>query len=252
MTVTPHTAPPHRAMVLAAGFGTRMRPLTDTLAKPLLQLGGKTLLDHALDHLADAGVQHAVVNAFWQAETVADHLGLRTAPPRTTILREETLLETGGGVRAALPLLGPDPFYVVNGDAFWLNGPIPALQRLADAFNDDVDGVLLVMRTSHVHAEVGLGDFALDKWGIPRRRGQREVVPYIYAGVQLIRPEILDDLPPGPFSMNLAWDVAMEKGRLRAVVHDGIWFHLSTPQDLAEAEQILVHRVTGDARWPWR
>jgi MurNAc alpha-1-phosphate uridylyltransferase len=239
-------------MVLAAGFGTRMRPLTDTLAKPLLQLGGKALIDHALDHLADAGVEHAVVNAFWQADTVTTHLAHRAAPPRTTVLREETLLETGGGVRAALPILGKDPFFVVNGDAFWLNGPIPALHRLAEAFNDDVDGVLLLMRTSHVHAEVGMGDFALDKWGTPRRRAQREVVPYIYAGVQLLRPQILDNFPAGAFSMNLAWDVAMEKGRLRAVVHDGIWFHLSTPQDLAEAEQILAARVTGDARWPWR
>ena len=112
--------------------------------------------------------------------------------------------------------------------------------------------MLLVHRTSHVHAEVGFGDFALDKWGTPRRRREREVVPYIYAGVQLIHPRLLDGMPEGAFSMNRVWDRALDTGRLRAVVHDGIWFHLSTPPDLAEAEQILEARVTGDARWPWR
>ncbi|HYZ31971.1 MAG TPA: nucleotidyltransferase family protein, partial [Crenalkalicoccus sp.] len=238
---------PHTAMVLAAGYGTRMRPLTEVTAKPLVRLGGRTLLDHALDHLADAGVRKAVVNAHWHAEKVTSHLARRTAPPETNVLREEMLLETGGGVRNALPLLGQEPFFVVNGDAFWVNGPVSALRRLAAAWEDGIDGVLLVHRTSHVHAEVGFGDFALDKWGIPRRRGQREVVPYIYAGVQLIHPRILADTPEGAFSMNQAWDRALEAGRLRAVVHDGIWFHLSTPRDLAEAEQILEARVTGDA-----
>jgi MurNAc alpha-1-phosphate uridylyltransferase len=239
-------------MVLAAGLATRMRPLTDTMAKPLLKLGGKALIDHALDRLAEVGVETVVVNAFWQAEGVAAHLAARTAPPRCILRQEESLLETGGGVRAALDLLGPDPFYVINGDAFWLDGPHAALDRLAAAFDDSVDGVLLVHRTFQVHAEVGLGDFALDKWGRPRRRSEREVVPYVYAGVQIVSPALLRDVPEGKFSMNVVWDRAMAAGRLRAVVHDGIWFHLSTPADLAEAEDILRARVTGDVRWPWR
>ena len=243
---------PRSAMVLAAGLGTRMRPLTDTTAKPLLTLGGRTLLDHALDHLVDAGVETVAVNAHWQADAVAAHLAQRPSPPRTVLLREEHLLETGGGVRAALAVLGTDPFFVVNGDAFWLNGPISALRRLAGALDQSVDAVLLVQRTSHVHADVGYGDFALDKWGTPRRRREREVVPYIYAGVQLLHPRLLNGMPEGPFSMNRAWDIALEAGRLRAVVHDGMWFHLSTPPDLVEAEQILEARITGDARWPWR
>jgi N-acetyl-alpha-D-muramate 1-phosphate uridylyltransferase len=240
------------AMVLAAGLATRMRPLTDTTAKPLLRLGGRTLLDRALDHLVNAGVETVAINAHWKADAVAAHLTQRPSPPRTVLLREEHLLETGGGVRAALAVLGPDPFFVVNGDAFWLNGPISALVRLAEAFDDSVDGVLLVHRTSHVHADVGLGDFALDKWGKPRRRKEREVVPYFYAGVQLMHPRLLAGMPEGAFSMNRAWDNALAAGRLRAVVHDGIWFHLSTPLDLTEAEQILEARFTGDARWPWR
>jgi MurNAc alpha-1-phosphate uridylyltransferase len=226
------TVSPNSAMVLAAGLATRMRPLTNTTAKPLLTLGGRTLLDHALDHLVDAGVETVAVNAHWQADAVAAHLAHRPLPPRTILLREEHLLETGG--------------------AFWLNGPISALRRLASVFDDSVDGVLLVHRTSHVHADVGYGDFALDKWGTPRRRKEREVAPYIYAGVQLIHPRLLAGMPEGAFSMNRAWDIALATGRLRAVVHDGLWFHLSTPPDLAEAEQILEARITGDARWPWR
>jgi MurNAc alpha-1-phosphate uridylyltransferase len=246
------TARPHSAMVLAAGLATRMRPLTNETAKPLLMLGGRTLLDHALDHLVEEGVATVVVNAFWQGDKVAEHLAGHSPPPKTIVLRETELLDTGGGVRNALGYLGADPFFVINGDAFWLNGPVPALRRLAQACTDDVDVVLLVHRTFQVHAETGLGDFAVNQIGEPRRRREKEIVPYIFAGVSLMRPGLLEGMAPGPFSMNLVWDRAMEAGRIRAVVHDGIWFHLSTPADLAEAEGVLQARVTGDVRWPWR
>lgn len=241
---------PRTAMLLAAGLGTRMRPLTDRTPKPLLPLGGRPLIDHALDRLAEAGVQTVVVNAHWRADQIEAHLLARShSPPRTVLRREEALLETGGGVKAALDLLGPDPFYVVNGDAFWLDGPRSALQRLAASFAAaEVDGVLLVQRTFQVHAEVGLGDFVVDKWGGLRRRAEREVAPYIYAGLQLISPNLLAGTPEGAFSMNRAWDTAMANNRLRAVVHDGLWFHLSTPTDLAEAESILQAQLTGDTR----
>ena len=159
-------------MLLAAGLGTRMRPLTERTAKPLLPLGGRALIDHALDRLAEAGVETVVVNAHWHADRVAAHLAARTRP-RTILRREAALLETGGGVKAALDLLGPEPFFVVNGDAFWVDGPRPALARLAAAFDPArVDGVLLVHRTFQVRADVGLGDFALDPWGVPRRRAR--------------------------------------------------------------------------------
>jgi len=236
-------------MVLAAGLGTRMQPLTLTTAKPLLPIGGRALLDHALDRLAAAGVALAVVNAHWHANLIERHLAARPPPPKIVVRKEETLLNTGGAVRAARDLLGPDPFFVVNGDSFWLDGPSPTLRRLAEAFDPaSVDGVLLVHRTFQVHAEVGFGDFAVDKWGALRRRGEREVVPYVYAGVQLMKPSLLDDMPEGPFSMNLAWDRALAAGRLRAVVHDGLWFHLSAPSDLADAEYFLHMRATSDTR----
>ncbi len=246
------TIRPHSAMILAAGLATRMRPLTNETAKPLLTLSGKTLLDHALDHLAGAGVTTVAVNAFWHADKVVAHLAQRRPPPHTVTIREPALLDTGGGVRHALSLLGADPFFVINGDAFWLDGPTPALRRLNRALTEDVDVALLVHRTFQVHAETGLGDFAVSQLGVPRRRRVREVVPYIFAGASLMRPGLLDGMPDGPFSLNQAWDRAMASGRIRAVVHDGIWFHLSTPADLAEAELVLEARVTGDVRWPWR
>ncbi len=233
-------AKPRTAMVLAAGLATRMRPLTDHTAKPLLTLGGQTLLDHALDRLHEVGVKTVAVNAFWQADKVAAHLAARANPPGTVFKQESTLLDTGGGVRNALDVLGPDPFYVINGDAVWLDGPSPALGRLAQAWNDDIDAVLLLQRTVAIQGEVGRGDFTLDPQGIPRRRQEREIAPYLFAGVQLMHPRLLDGMPDGAFSTNLAWNRALDAGRLRAVVHDGHWFHLSTPPDLAEAE-----------RWPW-
>ena len=244
------TMRPTTAMLLAAGLGTRMRPLTDRTAKPLLPLDGKPLIDHALDRLAASGVQTVVVNAHWKADQVAAHLAARhDRPPRTILRHEIALLETGGGVKAALDILGPAPFFVVNGDAFWVDGPRPALDRLAAAFDPNrLDGVLLVHRTFQVRAEVGMGDFAVDPWGKLRRRGEREVVPYIYAGLQLIAPALLAGAPGGAFSMNPAWDIAIAAGRLQAVVHDGLWFHLSTPADLAEAETILRAQLTGDTR----
>ncbi len=240
---------PRTAMVLAAGLGRRMRPLTADLPKPLLLLGGRTLLDHALDRLAEASVETAVVNAHWRAERIESHLAARAAAglrPASVVRTEVALLDTGGAARAARDLLGPGPFFVVNGNSFWLNGPCPALTRLGQAWESgDADCVVLVHRTAQAHAEVGRGDFALNSWGRPRRPGEREVVPYIYAGAQIVGPALMDQAPDGAFSMNLLWDRAMTAGRARAVVHDGSWFHLSTPADLAEAEAILNAGLPG-------
>lgn len=236
-------------MLLAAGLGTRMRPLTDGNSKTLLPLGGRTLLDHALDRLAEAGIETVVVNTHWQAERVADHLAARAAGPTTIVRREDALLETGGSVRAALDVLGPDPFLVVNGDILWLDGPRGTLARMITAWNTErADAVLLAHRTFQVQAETGRGDFAIDKLGFIRRRGEREVVPYIYAGIQVLSPACLDGMPAGPFSINRVWDAVIARERLLAVVHDGLWFHLSTPPDLAEAESHLQARAVGGTR----
>ncbi|MBN9510702.1 MAG: nucleotidyltransferase family protein [Alphaproteobacteria bacterium] len=240
---------PRAAMLLAAGLGTRMRPLTAHTAKPLLALGGRTLLDHALDRLAAAGVETVVVNIHWHAEQVADHLATHWADgPRIVLRRERELLDTGGAVRAALDVLGAAPFFVVNGDAFWLDGPTPALSRLADAWKQaERDAVLLVHPTYLVPGGADGGDFFVDPLGRVRRPRPHEVAPFRYAGIQLIRPALFAAAPAGRFSINPLWDRAIEAGRLAAVVHDGSWFHLSTPPDLADAESNLQARALGEA-----
>jgi MurNAc alpha-1-phosphate uridylyltransferase len=235
---------PTRGMVMAAGLGTRMRHLTTLTAKPLLEVAGRSLLDRALDHLAAAGVTTAVVNTHWQPGRVRATLAARTRPAIIES-HEEVLLETGGGVVRALPHLGPDPFYVINGDAFWLDGATPALKRLAAAFDPGTtDAMLLVHRAAQLPFHVGGGDFAVDPLGLVRRPKEREIVPYLYAGVQLASPALFAGAPEGPFSTNLMWNRAIAAGRLRAVVHDGLWLHLSTPEDLTEAEEVLRGRVS--------
>ena len=253
MPLLSHAAPaaPRHAMLLAAGLGARMRPLTAHTAKPLLQLDGRPLLDHALDRLEAAGVARVVVNAHWQADRVAAHLAAHPRAARLAVRREESLLDTGGAVAAARAdgLLGDGPFFVVNGDNYWLDGPAPTLDRMADAFRrTGADAVLLMHRTCAVHAETGRGDFVIDGWGVPRRPAEGEIAPFLYAGLQLLAPALFRD-PPGPrFSMNLLWDRAIAAGRLRALVHDGLWFHVSRPDDLAEAEHALLEQRTGETR----
>ncbi|WP_198374764.1 nucleotidyltransferase family protein [Neoroseomonas rubea] len=232
------------AMVLAAGLGTRMRPLTDDRPKPLLELDGRSLLDHALDRLAAAGVADAVVNAHWRGAQIEAAMAGRDHP-RIHLQSEETLLETGGGVARALPALGGAPFAVVNGDAFWLDGPTPALARLAAAFDAaEMDALLLMVRTTQVEGVVGKGDFLLDPVGRMRRPKEREIAPYLYAGVQILNPALFEGAPSGAFSLNRLYDRAIAAGRLYGVVHDGVWFHLSTPEDLRNAEDTLRAGLT--------
>ena len=227
-------------MVLAAGLGLRMRPLTETTAKPLLTLQGRSLLDRALDRLDSAGIEQAVVNAHWHADQVAEAVARRDSP-RITLQREEDLLETGGGVTRALPLLGPGPFAVLNGDSVILDGPSPALARMAASFDPaQMDGLLLVIRTAQVDGEVGRGDFHLDPLGRIRRPRELELAPYIFSGVQILAPSLFEGAPSSPFSLNRLYDRAIEAGRLFALVHDGFWFHLSTPPDLERAEASLA------------
>lgn len=232
---------PRTAMVLAAGRGERMRPLTETTPKPLLRLRGRPLMDHALDRLADAGVGRVVVNAHHLAAQVSAWCDARRDPVCEAVV-ERDLLETGGGVANALPLLGPEPFPVVNGDAYWLDGPTPALRRMFAAFDPGaMDALLLLVRTAHVDGEAGRGDFLLDPLGRARRPKEREVAPYLYAGVQVLHPRLFDAAPAGvaAYSLNRLYDAAISENRLYGLVHDGAWFHLSTPADLDRAEARL-------------
>jgi len=240
-------APIETAALLAAGLGTRMRPLTDETPKPLLRLGERTLIDHALDRFAASGVLRAVVNVHYEAAQIAAHLAARGGLPETTLRHEPDLLDTGGAVAAALHagFFGDAPFYIANSDSVWLDGPRPALARLASALDADALGAILVHRTFQVQADVGFGDFFLDSLGAPRRRREREVAPYIYAGVTLATPALFDGFGAGRFSMNEVWDRALAAGRLRAVVHDGLWYHLSRPADLEEAACALAAQLTG-------
>jgi MurNAc alpha-1-phosphate uridylyltransferase len=234
---------PTSGMVLAAGLGLRLRPITEHMPKPLVPLRGRPLLDHAIDRLVDAGVERVVVNAHWKAEMIEQHLAQRRHPA-ITVLHEEALLETGGGVLNALPQLD-EVFYVVNSDVFWLDGKTSALLRLARAFDPERhDAVLLLQRTVSAFGYDGPGDFFIDALGRPRRRHEREVAPHLFAGLQLLSKRLFADCTPGKFSLNPLYDRAISAGRLAAIVHDGEWYHIGTPQGLALAEERLAtHRT---------
>lgn len=229
---------PTHAMVLAAGLGLRMRPITATLPKPLVPVAGRTMLDRALDHLDRAGVAHKVVNTHWLPEKITTHLKGRAD---ITLSPEPELLETGGGVTQALPLLGTGPFYVVNSDILWTDGGAgSALSRLARMWDDSrMDALLLLQRTATALGYDGAGDFFLSPDGIPRRRGAAPVAPLLFSGVQILSPRLFAEAPAGKFSLNVLYDRALEEGRLFGLVHDGRWYHVGTPEALPLVEQAL-------------
>ena len=237
------TMPPRSGMVLAAGLGTRLWPVTETIPKPLVEINGRTLLDHAIDRLALAGVERVVVNVHYKAAMVAAQLARRDHP-RTEISEEPELLDTGGGVKRALPLLD-DAFFVVNGDVFWLDSSDHALLRLAGAFDPDhIDAILLLQRTVTAVGYEGRGDYFLDASGKPHRRGEREIAPYLFAGIQLLHRRLFDGMPDRIFSLVRLFDRAEQAGRLHAIVHDGEWYHIGTPEGLAATrERLSSHRV---------
>ena len=230
------------AMVLAAGLGLRMRPLTLERPKPLIPVAGKPLLDHALDRVAAAGIGTAVVNTHYKGEMIADHLAGRTSP-RILLSPEADLLETGGGIRQALPLLGTDPFLSVNSDILWLDGPTPAIDRLTRAWNPEtMDALLLLHPAVAAFGYDGKGDFHMDPLGRLTRRRSGEIAPFVFAGVQILKPQLFADVPPGAFSTNLIWDRLLESERLYGMRHDGLWFHVGTPESIAEVDDHLEFR----------
>lgn len=226
---------PKSAMILAAGLGLRMRPLTLSLPKPMIPVAGRTMLDRVFDHLDAAGVGRKVVNTHWLGGKIHRHLAGRRD---VAFSDEEELLETGGGVLKALPLLGAGPFFVCNADIVWTDGPAAALDRLAEAWDDArMDALLLLQRTATAFGYEGVGDFFLDAEGKAARRRQNQVSPTLFSGVQILHPRLFSEAEPGKFSLNRLYDRAEADGRLFGVVHDGGWYHIGTPDALAEAER---------------
>ncbi len=230
---------PKTAMVMAAGYGKRLRPLTDTVPKPMVKVLGRPMIDVVLDRLAAAGVERAVINLHHLGAVIRDHL--KTRKDIEIVYSEEPeILETGGGTKKALPLLGPDPFFTVNAKIIWLNGREDALHRLARAWDPErMDSLLLLQATVTAIGYGGVGDFLMDPEGRLKRRPEWEVAPFLYSGIYICHPRLFADSPGGAFSVNRLWDRAIERARLYGIRHDGEWYHVSTPQHLKDVEREL-------------
>lgn len=242
-------AVPTTAMVLAAGLGTRLRPITDHTPKPLVSVAGRTLLDRCLDRLVEAGVSHAVVNIHWLGQSIRDHLSQRHDIAIAISDESDLLLETGGGIAKALPLLGAAPFFAVNADLIWRDAGEPTLRRLAGAFDATaMDGLLLLQPRERATGHGGPGDFDLDADCRLIRRGTRPTAPYVYTGVQILQPALFRDAPAGAFSLNSLYDRAIAAGRLHGLVHRGDWMDVGTHDGLAQAEAMMTGAAPHDTR----
>jgi MurNAc alpha-1-phosphate uridylyltransferase len=232
---------PNRAIVLAAGLGTRMRPYNGHIPKPLVEIGGKSLIDYSLDRLADAGVERAVVNVHHLADALERHLAPRQRPQIVISDERGALLGTGGGIAKALPQLGDGPFFLVNSDTVWLDGVKPNFRRLAEAFDPaTMDALLLLAPTTSSIGYSGRGDFAMLPDGRLRRRREHEVVPFVYAGAAILSPVLFANVPAGAFPLTLLFDRAVAKGRLFGLRLEGVWMHVGTPEAVAAAEAALA------------
>jgi MurNAc alpha-1-phosphate uridylyltransferase len=236
---------PKKAMVLAAGLGLRLRPLTNDLPKPLLQVNGSTMLDQVLKQLEQVGVEEAVVNTHYKAEQIEQHVR-QCRRPKIILSKEPELLDTGGGVKNALPKLGPAPFFVINADLPWQDGAEPMLKRLADHFDESkMDAMLLLAPLAKANGfDKKKGDFFLDDngkgFGRIRRAGMPPPRPYVFISAQLVHPRIYASIPDKIFSNNLIWDKAERAGRLYGLIHDGSCYHVGTPEDYQEANRLLA------------
>ena len=228
-------------MVLAAGFGERMRPLTDRMPKPLVPVAGRPLIDHVLDRLAAAGVERAVVNVHYLADQIETHLKSRTAPAIVISDERAKLLNTGGGVVKALGAIGGEPFIHVNSDTIWIDGVKPNLDRLAEAFDAaGMDALLLLAPVSTSIGYAGRGDFTMAADGRLTRRAERDIAPFVYAGAAILRPELFRDAPAGAFSLTALFDRAATQGRLHGLRMEGVWMHVGTPEAIKEAEAAIA------------
>lgn len=230
------------AMVMAAGFGTRMRPLTEHLPKPLVQVLGKPLIDYSLDLLAKSGVEEAVVNSHYLAELLEAYLLERKSSPRIIISREDSVLETGGGIKNALQFFDYSPFFVVNSDVICIDGKIPALRRLWQYWDDEkMDALLLLHRVKDAVGYAGKGDFFIGDDGELRRRADDEIAPFVFTGIQIISPRLFADSLSGAFSLNVLYNKNL--ARVGVLIHDGNWLHVGSPQELAQAENWLAKNI---------
>jgi MurNAc alpha-1-phosphate uridylyltransferase len=231
---------PRCAMVLAAGKGERMRPITNTIPKPLVKVDGKPLIDHVLERLAQAGVERAVVNVHHFADQIERHLRNRSRPKVVFSDERNMLLDTGGGVVKALDKLGTEPFFHVNSDTLWIDGVKPNLQRLADAFDGErMDALLLLAPTTNSVGYAGRGDYHMLPDGRLKRRGEREVAAFVYAGVAILSPVLFAGAPEGAFPLTKLFDRAQEAGRLYGLRLEGLWMHVGTPDAVAGAEAAI-------------
>lgn len=233
---------PKDAMVMAAGFGKRMRPLTDNLPKPLVPVLGKPLIDYSLDLLAESGVEQAVVNSHYLAEMLEGYLQQRKVPPHIIISREDGILETGGGIKNALKLFDSEEFFVVNSDVVCISGKVPVLQRLWQNFDvANMDALLLLHKVENAVGYNGDGDFFIEEGGSLRRRLAGEKAPFVFTGVQIISRQLFADSPDGAFSLNVLYNRNLV--RIGALVHDGNWLHVGSEQELKQAEKWLAGAV---------
>jgi MurNAc alpha-1-phosphate uridylyltransferase len=232
---------PSTAMIMAAGLGKRMRPLTATRPKPLIEVAGKALLDHVLDRLRAAGVKKVVVNVHYLADALEAHLAGRAKGLDVVISDERNLLmETGGGLVQAAPLIDSDPFLSVNSDNLWVDGTADTLRLLASHWDDSrMDALLLLVPLARAGNHRGMGDFHMDRSGRLKRRRQSHVAPFVFTGVQMLSKRLLRDAPEGPFSTNILWDRAIEEGRCFGAVHQGLWFDVGTPKSIPQTEAAL-------------
>jgi MurNAc alpha-1-phosphate uridylyltransferase len=239
----PDVPVPETAMVMAAGLGKRMRPLTATRPKPLVPVAGKPLIDHVFDRLRAAGVKRAVVNVHYLADVLEAHLRARVKDLEVVVSDERAqLMETGGGLVQARDLIGDKPFVCVNSDNLWVDGPVDAIRLLAEAWDDArMDALLLLVPLARATSHRGQGDFHLDPSGrITRRRQPGRLAPFVFTGLQIMSPRLIADWPEGPFSTNLFWERALDAGRLWGMVHEGLWFDVGTPAAIRETEAALA------------
>ncbi|WP_417621591.1 nucleotidyltransferase family protein [Parasphingorhabdus sp.] len=230
------------AMVMAAGLGTRMRPLTETRPKPLVEVGGKAMIDHCFEKLAEAGIHKAVVNVHYLADKLEAHLAALQYPIEIRVSDErQQLMETGGGLVQAEPLIHEPNFFCINSDNLWTDGPTNSLHQIAQAWDDTkMDALLLLIPHASAHNYQGTGDFHLDRENRISRKLPDQPAPLIFSGIQLMSKRLLRDAPSGPFSTNILWERAIGEGRLFGIVHQGEWFEVGSPEAIAPTEAALA------------